>query len=98
MDQLHEELKQPVPSMEEDPDSSDSDDDEPNHHNKRLLGGTSLPHKETLQDGIALDYLHNDVDNSRSQGRYPAVSMIFPSEKQLAIYLVILLQPKVPAC
>ena len=49
MDQLHEELKQPVPSLTEDSLSSDSDDDEPNHHNKRLLGGTSLPH-----DGIVV--------------------------------------------
>ena len=54
MDQLHEELKQPVPSLTEDPVSSDSDDDEPNHHNKRLLGGTSLPHNGSLQDGMVV--------------------------------------------
>lgn len=52
MDQLHEELKQPVPSLTEDSLSSDSDEDEPNHHNKRLLGGTSLPHDGNLRDGI----------------------------------------------
>lgn len=57
MDQLHEELKQPVPSLEEDPESSDSDDDEPNHHNKRLLGGTSLPHSGNLQDGMVVHNL-----------------------------------------
>ena len=54
MDQLHEELKQPVPSLTEDLLSSDSDDDEPNHHNKRLLGGTSLPHDGNLHDGIVV--------------------------------------------
>lgn len=52
MDQLHEELKQPVPSLTEDSLSSDSDEDEPNHHNKRLLGGTSLLHDGNLRDGI----------------------------------------------
>jgi len=52
MDQLHEELKQPVPSLTEAPVSSDSEDDEPNHHNKRLLGGTSLPHTGNLHDGM----------------------------------------------
>ena len=52
MDQLHEELKQPVPSLTEEPVSSDSEDDEPNHHNKRLLGGTSLPHTGNLHDGM----------------------------------------------
>ncbi|KAL9988519.1 hypothetical protein ACROYT_G002974 [Oculina patagonica] len=62
MDQLHEELKQPVPSMEEDSESSDSDDDEPNHHNKRLLGGTSLPHSGNLQDG------ESDVDMYSDSG------------------------------
>ena len=55
MDQLHEELKQPVPSLAEDSETSDSDDDEPNHHNKRLLGGTSLPHSESLQNGMDVD-------------------------------------------
>ena len=54
MDQLHEELKQPVLSVEEHSESSDSDDDGPNHHNKRLLGGTSLPHSGNLQDGTTL--------------------------------------------
>jgi len=57
MDQLHEELKQPVPSMGEDSESSDSDDDEPNHHNKRLLGGTSLPYSRNLQNGMDVDTL-----------------------------------------
>lgn len=52
MDQLHEELKQPVPPLSEEQVSSDSDDDEPNHHNKRLLGGTSLPHNGNLHDGM----------------------------------------------
>ena len=54
MDQLHEELKQPLPSLMEDPASTESDDndDEPNHHNKRLLGGTSLPHNGNLHDGM----------------------------------------------
>lgn len=55
MDQLHEELKQPVPSLAEDSESSDSDDDEPNHHNKRLLGGTSVSHSENLQNGMDVD-------------------------------------------
>ena len=55
MDQLHEELKQPVPSLAGDSESSDSDDDEPNHHNKRLLGGTSLPHSGSLQNGMDVD-------------------------------------------
>ena len=54
MDQLHEEMKQPVLSLTVDSESSDSDDDEPNHHNKRLLGGTSVPHNGNLQDGMAL--------------------------------------------
>lgn len=62
MDQLHEELKQPVPSLAEDSESSDSDDDEPNHHNKRLLGGTSLPHSESLQNG------DSDVDMYSDSG------------------------------
>ncbi|XP_022789147.1 ubiquitin carboxyl-terminal hydrolase 20-like [Stylophora pistillata] len=50
MDQLHEEIRQPVLSLTTDPESSDSDDEEPNHQNKRLLGGTSLSHTENLQD------------------------------------------------
>ena len=54
MDQLHEELKQPVPSLTEDPVSCDSDDDndDRNHQNKRLLGGTSLAHNGNLHDGM----------------------------------------------
>lgn len=51
MDQLHEEMRQPLLSLTTDPDSSESDDEEPNHQNKRLLGGTSLSHTENLQDG-----------------------------------------------
>jgi len=62
MDQLHEELKQPVPSLTEAPVSSDSEDDEPNHHNKRLLGGTSLPHTGNLHDG------DDDVDMYSDSG------------------------------
>ena len=54
MDQLHEELKQPMLSLMEDSLSSDSEDDEPNHHNKRLLGGTSLPHDGNLHNGIVV--------------------------------------------
>ena len=57
MDQLHEELKQPVPSLAEDSESSDSDDDKPNHHNKRLLGGTALPYSKTFQNGMDVDTL-----------------------------------------
>ena len=43
MDEMHEELKQPVVSFV--PESVSSDEsEEPNHHNaKRLLGGTNLP-------------------------------------------------------
>ena len=44
-----------MPSLAEDSESSDSDDDEPNHHNKRLLGGTSLPHSGSLQNGMDVD-------------------------------------------
>lgn len=62
MDQLHEELKQPVPPLSEEQVSSDSDDDEPNHHNKRLLGGTSLPHNGNLHDG------DDDVDMYSDSG------------------------------
>lgn len=64
MDQLHEELKQPLPSLMEDPASTESDDndDEPNHHNKRLLGGTSLPHNGNLHDG------DNDIDMYSESG------------------------------
>ena len=51
MDQLHEEMRQPLLSLTTDPGSSESDDEEPNHQNKRLLGGTSLSHTENLQDG-----------------------------------------------
>ena len=51
MDQLHEEMRQPLLSLTTDPDSSESDDEEPNHQNNRLLGGTSLSHTENLQDG-----------------------------------------------
>ena len=54
MDQLHEELKQPLPPLAEDSASSESDDDEPNHHNKRLLGGTSLSYDENEHKGIVI--------------------------------------------
>lgn len=54
MDQLHEELKQPLPPLAEDSASSESDDDEPNHHNKRLLGGTSLSYGENVHKGIVV--------------------------------------------
>ena len=60
MDQLHEEMKQPLLSLTVDSESSDSDEDEPNHHNKRLLGGTSVPHNGNLQDGMALKK-HKDL-------------------------------------
>ena len=66
MDQLHEELKQPVPLLVEDSESSDSDDDEPNHHNKRLLGGTSLPHSKNLQNGMRIYSLLEQC--SKSEG------------------------------
>ncbi|XP_015764773.1 PREDICTED: ubiquitin carboxyl-terminal hydrolase 20-like [Acropora digitifera] len=58
MDQLHEELKRPVPSLTEDPVSCDSDDDndDRNHQNKRLLGGTSLAPNGNLHDVIMLGY------------------------------------------
>lgn len=46
-----------MPSLVEDSESSDSDNDEPNHHNKRLLGGTSLPHSKNRQNGMAVDNL-----------------------------------------
>ena len=42
MDQLHEELKQPVFSQPVEH-FSDSETEEPNHQAKRLLGGTSFP-------------------------------------------------------
>lgn len=67
MDQLHEELKQPVLLFPEDPVSSDSDNDEPNHHNKRLLGGTSLSHHGNLHDG------DDDVDMYSDSGEDTAV-------------------------
>lgn len=54
MDQLHEELKQPLPPLAEDSASSESNDDEPNHHNKRLLGGTSLSYDENVHKGIVI--------------------------------------------
>lgn len=64
MDQLHEELKRPVPSLTEDPVSCDSDDDndDRNHQNKRLLGGTSLAPNGNLHDG------DNDVDMYSDSG------------------------------
>ena len=42
MDQMHEELKEPVVSLLPECDSSD-ESEEPNHCAKRLLGGTNLP-------------------------------------------------------
>ena len=42
MDEMHEELKQPVVSFVPEIISSD-ESEEPNHHAKRLLGGTNLP-------------------------------------------------------
>lgn len=64
MDQLHEELKRPVPSLTVDPVSCDSDDDndDRNHQNKRLLGGTSLAPNGNLHDG------DNDVDMYSDSG------------------------------
>ena len=69
MDQLHEELKQPVPSLGEDSESSDSDDDEPNHHNKRLLGGTSLPCSKNLQNGMDVDTMYLQLIKSKTTGK-----------------------------
>ena len=52
MDQLHEELKQPMLLLPADPVSTDSDGEEPNHQNKRLLGGTTLTHDENQPNGV----------------------------------------------
>ncbi|XP_048587075.1 ubiquitin carboxyl-terminal hydrolase 20 isoform X2 [Nematostella vectensis] len=69
MDQLHEELKQPITTPASDSDSSDDDDDPNIQAKSRLLGGTSLVRQSS---GITEDE-DMDTGTGRSVNKYTPI-------------------------